>query len=158
MDPDVTGNPVDRTLLLFLLALAVYVLSTRWTQVARIFRHNRWLVALFAYLALSIVWSNFPDFTLRRTIRSMGTLAMVLVVLTEKFPVEAVRALLRRLYMVHIPLSIAAIKYFRNIGVAYTWDGSEEMWVGARCSGSDSVPFGWDSTTSKLVLNTAGCA
>jgi O-antigen ligase len=55
---------------------------------------------------------------------------MVLVVLTENDPVAAVRALFRRLYLVVIPLSIIAIKYFRNIGVAYTWDGVEEMWTG----------------------------
>jgi exopolysaccharide production protein ExoQ len=55
---------------------------------------------------------------------------MVLVVLTERDPLGGVRALLRRVYLVHIPLSILVIKYFRNIGVAYTWNGIEEMWVG----------------------------
>jgi O-antigen ligase len=101
-------------------------------------------------MMLSIIWSNFPAISLRRGFRSIGTLVMVLVVLTEPDPLGAVRALLRRLYLAHIPLSIAAIKYYRNIGVAYTWDGVEEMWVGlamhknnlgqvAMCSGLVSV-------------------
>lgn len=55
---------------------------------------------------------------------------MVLVVLTERYPLESVRTLLRRLYLVHIPLSIMTIKYFRAIGIAYDWSGSEEDWVG----------------------------
>ncbi len=55
---------------------------------------------------------------------------MVLVVLTERNPLEAVRALLRRLYLVYIPLSIMTIKYFRSIGVVYNWSGVEEEWIG----------------------------
>ena len=80
----------------------------------------------------------------------MGTLVMVLVVLTEHHPLGAIRALLRRLYLVYIPLSIIAIKYVRNIGVVYNWSGIEEMWVGlavhknnlgqvAMCSGLVSI-------------------
>jgi O-antigen ligase len=55
---------------------------------------------------------------------------MVLIILTEENPFIAVRALLRRLYLLHIPLSALTIKYFRNIGVVYAWNGIEEMWVG----------------------------
>lgn len=90
---------------------------------------------------------------------------MVLVVLTEPDALAAVRSLLRRLYLVHIPLSIIAIKYVRNIGVVYAWNGLEEMWVGlaihknnlgqvAMCSGlvaSWQVLQNW--TKRKLTLD-----
>lgn len=129
-DPDLSGSPIDSALLATLIVIGVLVIGSRWKRTKRILAWNRWLVLLFAYMTLSIVWSNFPEISFRRCIRSAGTLIMVLVVLTENDPVAAVRALFRRLYLIVIPLSIIAIKYFRNIGVAYTWDGVEEMWTG----------------------------
>jgi exopolysaccharide production protein ExoQ len=113
-----------------LMALGLYVLGTRAERTKRILAHNKWAVVLFIYIALSTIWSNFPLISLRRGIRSTGTLVMVLVVLTEGNPLGAVRVLLRRLYLVHIPFSIVAIKYFRNIGVMYNWSGVEEEWIG----------------------------
>lgn len=113
-----------------LILLGLFVLGSRAEQTKRILANNKWVFVLFIYIALSILWSNFPAISLRRGIRSIGTLVMVLVVLTERNPLQAVRALLRRLYLVHIPLSIMAVKYFRNIGVMYNWSGVEEQWIG----------------------------
>jgi exopolysaccharide production protein ExoQ len=129
-DPDLSGNPIDSALLTLLIVLGLLVLGSRAERTKKILARNKLLVVLFVYMILSIMWSNFPAISLRRSIRSMGTLVMVLVVLTERDPVVAVRALLRRLYLVVIPLSIIAIKYFRNIGIAYNWNGVEEMWIG----------------------------
>lgn len=129
-DPDLYGSPLDRAVMTLLIILSLFVLGSRAERTKEILRRNKWLIVLFIYMALSATWSNFPAISFRRSIRSMGTLVMVLVVLTEHDWLGAIRALLRRLYLVHIPLSIAAIKYFRNIGVAYDWSGDEEMWVG----------------------------
>ncbi len=129
-DPDLSGNPLDRALATLLIVLGLFVLCSRAQRTKKILARNKWLVVLFIYMTLSIIWSNFPAISLRRCVRSMGTLVMVLVVLTENNPLGAVRALLRRLYLVFIPLSIVAIKYFRNIGVAYDWSGTEEQWKG----------------------------
>lgn len=125
-----SGNPLDRMLMTFLIVLGLFVLGSRAEQTIRILANNKWVVALFIFMASSILWSNFPDISLRRGIRSIGTLVMVLVVLTEPNPLGAVRALLRRLYLVHIPLSIIAIKFFRNFAVLYNWNGTEEEWTG----------------------------
>jgi exopolysaccharide production protein ExoQ len=127
---DSSGSLVDQLLMGTLIALGVYVLGSRAGQARQILARNKWVVVLFVYMAFSIMWSNFPGISLRRCIRSMGALVMVLVVLTESSPLEAVRALLQRLYLVHIPLSAAAIKYVRNIGVIYNWNGTEEEWTG----------------------------
>jgi O-antigen ligase len=129
-DPDLSGNPADSVLLMVLIVLGLFVLGSRAEQTKRILSRNKWLIVLFIYMALSIAWSNFPAISFRRGVRSMGTLAMVLVVLTEHDPLGAMRALLRRVYLVFIPLSIVAIKYFRNIGVMYDYSGNEEMWTG----------------------------
>jgi len=130
VDPDLNGDPLDRAILTGLLAIGLLVLATRWERVKEILVNNRWLVLLMLFMGLSVIWSNFPAISFRRYCRSVGTLAMVLVVLTERDPLESLTALLKRCYFIHIPLSILAIKYFRNIGVAYGWDGAEEMWVG----------------------------
>ena len=127
---DLGGSPLDRVLMLSLMVLGIYVLHLRWAQTKRLLANNKWIVALFALMALSIVWSNFPGMTLRRCFRSMGTFEMVLLVLTERNPLEAVRVMLRRLYLLIIPLSVYAIKYLRNIGVVYNWSGVDEEWVG----------------------------
>jgi exopolysaccharide production protein ExoQ len=129
-DADLSGSPMDRLLMTLLIVLGLFALGSRAEQAKRILIHNKWMVILFVYIGLSIIWSNFPAISFRRGIRSMGTLVMVLVVLTESNPLEAVRALLRRLYLVHIPLSVITIKYFRNIGVTYNWSGVEEEWTG----------------------------
>lgn len=162
---DMSGSPLDRLLMTLLIVLGLCVLGSRAEQTKRILSHNKWVAALFIYLALSIIWSNFPAISLRRGIRSIGTFVMVLVVLTERDPLETARVLLRRLYLVHIPLSIIAIKYFRNIGVRYNWSGAEENWIGlsvdknslgqvAMCSGAFWL---WqilqDRPKKKLTLN-----
>lgn len=124
------GSPVDRLLMLVLMGAGAYVLAKRFKQTKRILLGNKWMLVLFAYMALSILWSNFPGISFRRFNRNIGTLEMVLIILTEPYPLEAIRALLRRLYVVHVALSVAAIKYVRNIGVAFNWSGQEEEWIG----------------------------
>lgn len=127
---DLGGSPVDRMLMITLMILGFWVLHQRWNQTKRILLNNKWIVFLFAYMALSVVWSNFPGMTVRRCIRSMGNLEMVLMVVTERNPLEAIRALLRRLFLLILPLSLVAIRWVRNIGVAYDWSGVYEEWVG----------------------------
>lgn len=127
---DLGGSPVDRMLMITLMILGFWVLSQRWSQTKRILANNKLIVLLFAYMALSLLWSNFPGLTLRRCIRSMGNLEMVLVVLTEQNPLEAIRSLLRRLFLVILPLSLYSIRWMRNIGVAYDWSGVYEEWTG----------------------------
>ena len=127
---EAAGSPLDRMLMIVLILLGLLVLGLRTKQTKEILANNKWVIVLFVFMALSVLWSNFPEISLRRCIRSMGTFVMVLVVLTERSPLEAMRRLLRALFLVHIPLSIIAIKYFRYIGVVYNWNGSEEEWAG----------------------------
>jgi exopolysaccharide production protein ExoQ len=55
---------------------------------------------------------------------------MVLIVMTEPDPVEAVKAMFRRIAYLAVPLSIVLIKYFGDIGRQFTHSG-EMMFVGA---------------------------
>lgn len=127
---DYSGSMADSLLMTSLMVLGLFVLGTRSERVRKILAQNKWVIALFFLMTVSVLWSNFPAITLRRSIRSIGTLLMVLVVLTERDPYEALRVLLRRLYLFQIPASVIAIKYFRTIGVIYGWNGQEEQWLG----------------------------
>lgn len=127
---DYSGSIADSLLMTALMLVGLVVLSMRRGRVWKILVRNKWIVALFALMVVSVLWSNFPAITFRRAVRSIGTLLMVLVVLTERDPNEAIRILLQRLYLIQIPLSVITIKYFRNIGVLYSWNGLEEQWIG----------------------------
>lgn len=127
---DLYGDPINRALLTLLIILSLFVLNSRAERTKEILSRNKWLLVFFLYMGMSVVWSNFPGISLRRYFRSVGTVVVVLVALTEHDPLEAIRVLLRRLYLVTIPLSIIAIKYFRNIGVSYDWSGTWEEWTG----------------------------
>ena len=87
---------------------------------------------------LSVLWSDFPFITFKRWFRDLGNYLAILVVLSDPRPLEAIRALLRRLSYLLIPLSILLVKYYPN-GREYS------IWTGPDCSGA---------TTSKNMLGS----
>lgn len=124
------GGPIDRVVMSILIVLGIYILSRRVTLTRRLLNNNKLVLLLFAYMGLSIVWSNFPAVSFVRYGRTVGALIMALVVLTELAPLDAIHALLFRIYVLHVTLSFLTIKYFRNIGVFYDWSGQYEDWIG----------------------------
>ena len=118
------GSAVDRTIFIILMLLGLWVLSKRKINWAALFSRNRWLVLFFLFGAVSIIWSEYPFVAFKRWIRGIGSIMMVLIVLTEADPVEAVTTLIRRTAYVFIPLSIVLIKYYPGLGTGY------EKWTG----------------------------
>lgn len=119
------GSPIDRLVFLLLLAFGIFILSKRKAKVSQILKNNKWIFVWFLYCGISIAWSDFPLVALKRWIKGIGTVVMVLIVLTEPDPVESLKTLVRRCSYVLLPLSILFIKYFRNLGVSYNeWTGS----------------------------------
>jgi exopolysaccharide production protein ExoQ len=118
------GNPLDRTIFTILILLSIGVLisrSFRWSAFAS---RNLALIAFLLFALLSVLWSDFPFVAFKRWFRDLGNYLVILVVLSDHRPLEAVRTVLRRLGYLLIPLSILLIKYFPAIGVEY-W-----MWTG----------------------------
>jgi exopolysaccharide production protein ExoQ len=100
------------------------VLRKRGVNLSTFARNNRWLIAFLVYCLISIVWSDFPLIAFKRWIKVLGHPIMVLVVLTDPNPVEAVKRLLKRIAYVLIPLSICFIKYFPEYGRGFdSWTG-----------------------------------
>jgi len=149
------GNPIDRAILTLLMLVAIGALATRPLPWGSLVARNTALVAFVTFALISVSWSDFPLISLKRWFRDLGNYVMVLVVLTDPRPLEAVRTLLRRLAYLLVPLSILLYKYFPDLGVQYTsWSGVR-MFVGATTSKNmlgaacllSGVYFFWDTVT-----------
>lgn len=124
------GDPVNRVVLSVLMLFGVLVLLRRRGTWATVVRGNVGVSLAFCLMAVSILWSDYQTVSLRRYIRILGDVVMALVLLSERSPLEAIRAVLRRAAYLVLPLSVVLIKYFRHLGVEYSrWEGVE-MWVG----------------------------
>jgi len=119
-----SGSTLDRNVLTILIVIGLIILQKRRINWTKIFRDNRWLVALLVYMLVSILWSDYPFVSFKRWIRTAGTLIMALVVLSEASPYEAMQAIIRRVIYVVIPFSALLVKYFPRIGIIFgRWDG-----------------------------------
>ena len=128
------GNAMDRAVFAFLILLAFVILLWRSFNWGGFLARNFFLVAFLLFALTSIIWSDFPFVAFKRWFRDLGNYFVILVVLSDPHPLEAVRTLLRRVCFLLVPLSILLIKYFPYIGKQYeVWSG-DSMFVGAATS------------------------
>ena len=118
------GSPIDAAAFLSLIAAGVIVLWRRKIDWGRLLTKNIWIVLYFLYCLSSIGWTDDPFTLLKRWIKDLGNPIMVLVMMTERRPIEAVGIVLRRLAFLWLPLSVLFIKYYPDLGRAYHIDGS----------------------------------
>jgi exopolysaccharide production protein ExoQ len=123
------GSPVDRGVAIILIAFALIILARRRLSWSKVFKDNSWLFLLFFYLAISILWSEYPIVSFKRWIRAFGSILMALVVLSEPDPGRALASVFRRSAYVLISFSLLLVKYFAYIGHEYGWSG-KRTWVG----------------------------
>lgn len=149
------GNPVDRTISLALIVLAVGVLFARSFRWGDFLTRNLALTVFLGYALLSVVWSDFPFVAFKRWFRDLGNYLMILVVLSDQLPLDAVRTLLRRLSYLLIPLSVLLVKYFPEMAKQYdSWSGiatfagatTSKNMLGVTCLIS-GLYFFWDTVT-----------
>jgi len=128
------GNPLDRSIYCALIVLAIGTLMSRSFQYGEFLRRNPALTAFLCFCLLSVLWSDFPLIALKRWFRDLGDYLVILVILSDPRPLEAIRMVLRRLCFLSIPLSIVFIKYYPQLGIHYSfWTGAPE-YVGASTS------------------------
>jgi O-antigen ligase len=132
------GNLFDRSVDLVLILLAVAILLSRSFKWSQFFARNSALMAFVAFALVSVLWSDFPLVSLKRWFRDLGNYLVILVVLSDPRPVEAVSTLLRRLFFVLISLSVVLTKYYPEMGREY------DPWTGAATYSG--------VTTSKFML------
>lgn len=114
------GNPLDRGVLGLLLAAGIVVLLSRRRRLMPVLRGNRALLLYFAFCAVSILWSEYPFVAFKRWNRIIGDLTMVLIVLTERNWVEALKRMLTRTSFLLIPVSLLFVKYYPEMGRSFS--------------------------------------
>jgi exopolysaccharide production protein ExoQ len=125
------GNPLDRSIFAALILLALLILTLRSFSWSGFISRNIFLMTFLLFAFASVFWSDFPFVSLKRWFRDLGNYLIILVVLSDPHPVEAVRTLFRRLAYLLIPLCILLDKYFPNLSKQYDgWSGAS-MYVGA---------------------------
>jgi O-antigen ligase len=110
------GSPFDRFVYLALMAAAFIVLQRRRINWGTIVALNKWLCVFLVYLGISTLWADYPFVSFKRWIKDIGNILMVLVVLSERDPVGAVKSILFRFGSVVIPASILLIRYYPDLG------------------------------------------
>jgi O-antigen ligase len=113
------GNLLDALVYLSLILAGIGVLNQRRVSLSEVFRNNGWLMAFLVYCFIAIFWSDFPFIAFKRWIKILGDPIMVLILLTEPDPEEALSRLVKRSAYVLVPFSILLIKYYPDIGRGY---------------------------------------
>ncbi len=120
------GSPVDRVVFFGLIASGLFILSRRRVQLSDFARQNVWLTVFLVYCLLACLWSDFPFIAFKRWIKVLGHPIMILIILTEANPLEAVQRVLKRCGFLLVTLSLLLCKYYPQYGRAYNeWTGAE---------------------------------
>src|SRR6266702_4175860 len=118
-DQILEGSPLDRFLLTVLVVLSIIVLVSRGQRVTRFLRANGPIVLFFLYCAVSVLWSDYPEVAFKRWIKDLGDLTMVLIILTDRDPLTALKRFFAGVGFVLVPVSVLLIRYYPNLGWAY---------------------------------------
>ena len=149
------GSTSDSIIYSALILLAIGILMSRYFKWGDFAARNLALTAYLSFALVSALWSDYSFIAVKRWVRDLGTYLMILVVLSDPLPLEAVRTLLRRLCFLLIPLSILLIKYYPNMAKGYDqWTGMPEYYgvttsknmLGVLCLIS-GIFFFWDTVT-----------
>jgi len=137
-DAYIDGSPLDRNVLTFFLLLGLFALSKRAQQVRTILAANPALVIYFIYCLISLLWSDYPFVVFKRWIRSVADVVVILIIITERNWVDALKRVLTRVGFLLIPLSILFIRVYPSLGRAYSIGGAPS-WTGV---GTDKNALG----------------
>ena len=149
------GNALDRSIFILLILLALGILMSRSFKWGNFLARNIILMTFLFFALISVLWSDFPFVSFKRWFRDLGDYLVILVVLSDPRPLEAVVTLLRRLCYLLIPLSILVIKYYPQIGKQYEFWTGATTFVGAATSKNmlgvlsliSGIFFFWDTVT-----------
>lgn len=121
------GSPID-SLVFFILIFAAFVaLARRRLNWAVVISENWPIFLFYAFLLISVVWANSPFISFKRWFKEFGNIAVLLVILTDPRPQQALRAVFVRCACLLLPLSLVLIRYFPSLGRYYTSHGGGEV-------------------------------
>lgn len=121
------GSPID-SLVFFILIFAAFVALARRRLNWSVVISENWPIFLFyAFLLISVLWANSPFISFKRWFKEFGNIAVLLVILTDPRPQQALRAVFVRCACLLLPLSLVFIRYFPSLGRFYTSHGGGEV-------------------------------
>ncbi len=123
------SNPINTVMFAVLIGSSVYILAKNNFDWGAFVRQNKALCLIYAYLALSAIWSDMPLISLKRLVKDFGSVLVALLFLTQEDPAAAVRAVFVRVSYLLFPLSVVFIKFFPDIGRQASRAG-ENMFTG----------------------------
>ena len=123
LPPGQIGNLLDQSFFSIMIMASLVITISRRVNWRSFFRQNKALIVFYAFFFMSIGWSQDPTNSLIRVIKDGGCTVVVLcVILSEKNPLEALRAVYVRCACILIPLSAILVR-FSSLGKAYAHDG-----------------------------------
>jgi exopolysaccharide production protein ExoQ len=114
------SNPLNLVLYSAIIVCGVIVLAARPNRVGKCLRANWPILLFYGYCLLSCVWSDYTLEVSKKWVRCLGDPITILIILTEIEPATALKRLYARLGFVLLPLSVLYIKYYPEIGRAYS--------------------------------------
>jgi exopolysaccharide production protein ExoQ len=119
MGNDSSTSFVDQLFYFSVLGSSLLIASLRGMRWSKLLTANSAIMFFYLYFALSVSWSGDPAGSLKRLAKDFGLLFVVSVILTEKNPLQAMRAVYVRSAFLLLPLSVVFIKWFPDLGRAY---------------------------------------
>jgi exopolysaccharide production protein ExoQ len=124
------GSPFDRNIYIVFIIISIIILLRRRFVLTDFIKDNKIIFIYIVYLGLSALWSEFPVVSFKRWIKEIGNIIIILIVLTDHKPLEAMKTIFKRCAYVLVPLSIIFNKYFPELGRTYSIGGGDPMYVG----------------------------
>lgn len=125
------GNPEEAFVNLTLIVAGLIMLRRRGILWSAVIRDNKWLFVFYLFWFMSIIWSDYPVITFKRLFKEFGYVVMVLIILTDREPGEAIKAVCVRFAYLCIPLSVVFIRYYPDWGRVFGgYQKNVPMYVG----------------------------
>jgi exopolysaccharide production protein ExoQ len=162
-DSYLEGSPVDRAVFSILVLGGIIILVRRRLNWSELFKKNAWIWLFFVFGLISILWSDYPFVSFKRWFKAVGNLIMALIILTEERPYVALGVILRRFAFLLLPLSVLFIRYYPDLGRAYSKMGNvmytgvagQKNGLGNICLIS-GIYFSWHLLLSRSKVNASG--
>jgi O-antigen ligase len=116
---DLDGNALDRAFYSALICISLIVVMRRGVSWSEVFRGNTGLLLFYVFLGITILWAPYPFATFKRWTKEIGAIPVLLIIVTDTNPVEAIKTVFTRCAFVIFTLSVLTIKYFPEISRDY---------------------------------------
>lgn len=123
----IEGSPVDALIYFTLIGISIVILSQRAILWGPLIKNNLPVLMFYLFLLVSVLWANSTFASFKRWFKEFGNILIILLILTEINPLQAIRAVFIRAAYFLIPLSVIYLRYFPSLGRRYSRSGGLEV-------------------------------